>query len=721
MSPRDIAFATLCTAAALVACSAGTQSAQPVERHASPVALAATSDVPDASTDASREAPSSASTASRVTTRTPSQVAALEDHWHTLAPMTPLGSRQALTARLQRIARARIAQMSPDDRRASLEDHRDRLRARARGRFGALRSVGSASGSIDDLLSSVRSPSPPPSPSPAPSTASSQSARPSSPTSVTNNQVADVDEGDIVKAVGEELVILRRGNLFRVSLANGGVRLVGSAPAYPPHTRPGDWYDELLVDRDVALVLGYDYRADATEVNRFRLEAGGALRYLDSFYVRSNDYYSSENYASRLVGGRFLLYVPVSLELDDPWSPRVKVPTVRVGRAGAFQEPLNYTRLFASEALSTALTLHTLITCDIHGPRVTCSAQGVVGGSSRSFYVSQTAVYVWTDPPDDAIEGASPGASWIVRLPLSSRQAPGAASIHGGPSDQFAFDERDGALHLLLRAQGRGEAMWSALGDTGSVSALRVPLSHFDGVVSDAPADAYTVLLDPGAGSFHERWVGDYALFGTGRSAYGDETIRAGHTCFAYRSRDATLFELHTRHGVERIEALGSNALTVGNDGSTLKLTPVALDGPLPRLVDPFAVPDQAQGETRSHAFFFRPTGEQDGLFGIATTQQAETGRHQLVGASDVTFFRMEHLALSRLGALEARGLEERRCTASCADWYGNTRPIFWGERVFALLGDEIAEAHIDGASLTERARVDFGRDVATVIAAEEQ
>ena len=39
--------------------------------------------------------------------------------------------------------------------------------------------------------------------------------------SITNNQVANVDEGGIVKVHGDNLVILRRGRLFTVSIAGG--------------------------------------------------------------------------------------------------------------------------------------------------------------------------------------------------------------------------------------------------------------------------------------------------------------------------------------------------------------------------------------------------------------------------------------------------------------------------------------------------------------------
>jgi hypothetical protein len=74
----------------------------------------------------------------------------------------------------------------------------------------------------------------PPSASPAPAASSPAPARPraaapaakaeaaassvSKPESITNNQNAAVDEGDIVKLHGDHLVVLRRGRLFTISL-----------------------------------------------------------------------------------------------------------------------------------------------------------------------------------------------------------------------------------------------------------------------------------------------------------------------------------------------------------------------------------------------------------------------------------------------------------------------------------------------------------------------
>jgi hypothetical protein len=45
---------------------------------------------------------------------------------------------------------------------------------------------------------------------------------------------------------------------------------------------------------------------------------------------------------------------------------------------------------------------------------------------------------------------------------------------------------------------------------------------------------------------------------------------------------------------------------------------------------------------------------------------------------------------------------------ASCVDWYGNSRPLFLRNRVFALLGYEIVEGEMSGRGITETRRISF-------------
>jgi hypothetical protein len=48
------------------------------------------------------------------------------------------------------------------------------------------------------------------------------------------------------------------------------------------------------------------------------------------------------------------------------------------------------------------------------------------------------------------------------------------------------------------------------------------------------------------------------------------------------------------------------------------------------------------------------------------------------------------------------------RCEVSCVDWYGNSRPIFTGGRIFALMGTELVEGRLDGGRMSEIGRLDL-------------
>jgi hypothetical protein len=47
-------------------------------------------------------------------------------------------------------------------------------------------------------------------------------------------------------------------------------------------------------------------------------------------------------------------------------------------------------------------------------------------------------------------------------------------------------------------------------------------------------------------------------------------------------------------------------------------------------------------------------------------------------------------------------------CVASCVDWYGNSRPIFLGDRIIALMGYELVEGIIENNEIKEVNRANF-------------
>src|SRR6185503_12259867 len=115
-----------------------------------------------------------------------------------------------------------------------------------------------------------------------------------------------------------------------------------------------------------------------------------------------------------------------------------------------------------------------------------------------------------------------------------------------------------------------------------------------------------------------------------------------------------------------------------------------------------------AQGETRSHGFFYR---SEDGLLGLPIIGGGErTMRHQLRRASaSVLFVKNDSLNFREVGTLDARPANVNDgCRASCVDWYGNSRPLFIRGRVFALMGYELVEGRVSGNGISEVRRTSF-------------
>src|SRR4029077_9779497 len=136
--------------------------------------------------------------------------------------------------------------------------------------------------------------------------------------SITNTQHAGVDEGGIVKLHGDHLVVLRRGRLFTVAIGNGALKPISAVDAFGPDIDPRyTWYDEMLVSDDTVAVIGYSYERCGTEVGLFNIDRAGNLNYRSTYHLRSNDYYSSRNYASRLIGSKLIFYTPLYLSPSD--------------------------------------------------------------------------------------------------------------------------------------------------------------------------------------------------------------------------------------------------------------------------------------------------------------------------------------------------------------------------------------------------------------------
>ena len=543
--------------------------------------------------------------------------------------------------------------------------------------------------------------------------AASKSATPTD--SITNVQQAGVDEGGIVKVHGEHLIILRRGRLFTVAIGDNSLKPISAVDAFAPDIHPGEtWYDEMLVAGNTIAVIGYSYDRGGTEIGLFDISDAGSLRYRSTYHLRSNDYYSSRNYASRLIGNKLIFYTPQYLGFDSE-NPTGDFPALRKWRKGAtekdFQPITTPTRIYrpAQDAQSGyGLALHTVTVCNLDSEEFSCRATGVIGPAGRVFYVSQQAVYVWVT---EAMPGTKEGQnrSMLYQLPLDG-SAPSALGVSGSPVDQFSFLESDdGFLNVLVRSAAAGDGMWKSEVTAGDVALLRVSRESFSDGSETASASGYRELPKPAGYTFQNRFVGDYLLYGTG-NGWGYAEKKDGSNLVAVRWATGEIDELRLDHSVDRIEPMGKDAVVVGTDGKDLYFSPVRL-GEEPRVKSGYVRKNAAQGELRSHGFFYKPDDSNSGMLGLPIREQGSAGYENLYkDSASILFLRNNSLNLSELGALESRPVQSDNdnCRASCVDWYGNARPIFVRGRIFALLGYEIVEGYMTGNSLREKRRTSF-------------
>ncbi|HSW07480.1 beta-propeller domain-containing protein [Aquabacterium sp.] len=585
-------------------------------------------------------------------------------------------------------------------------------------------------------LAMQAAPAAPPAPAAAAAAKSADSAGAAA-ESITNVQTAGVDEGGIVKRAGDYLVILRRGRLFTVRVGGDALQPAATLDAYAPNADPGGaWYDELLISGNTVVVVGYSYARGGTEIGLFELGDGGALAYRATYHLRSFDYYSARNYASRLIGRKLVFYSPTILQ---PWGPQPAqlMPGVRRWQGAAtpaeFERILPATRIYRTDDEFDAtqpLALHTVTACDLGAAEMRCESTAVLGPAGRVFYVSQGSVYVWTSswprrrvvlqpatpqagvpqpaqpqpgtvpptvPPTGPLVAAEPAPapqslSAVFRIPLDGT-TPTALKTAGVPIDQLSFlEDGRGFLHVLLRDSGFGEGMWgSDRGGGGQMALLRVPLSAFGDGRGAAQREHYRVLPAVAGYGLQNRFIGDWLLWGGANAAWATRYADAG-------SPQA----LAPGHAVERIEAMGAHAVLVGNAGKDLLFTSLRLGRSEVALAGSHVQAGARQGETRTHGFFFRATGAEEGLLGLPVLGGPGTRRGAVLagaqGSAAVLFLRQRNLDFHALGELGARAAtQDDGCKASCVDWYGNARPIFLGERVFALMGYELVEGRLEG------------------------
>ena len=317
----------------------------------------------------------------------------------------------------------------------------------------------------------------------------------------------------------------------------------------------------------------------------------------------------------------------------------------RAGESDDFERILPATSIYRS-GLETNRdpTLHSVTRCNLsEAGGLDCRATAVLGAWGGTFYVSGDAVYIWTSESlYDQPRGRRPRAA-ILRMPLDG-SAPSSLQAAGNPVDQLSFLEQEGHLNVLVGNDGdAGNRMWSGTSSRGSLAMLRVPVSAFGDSRARARRGDFRDLpgKSPGMeGQTHNRYVGDWLLFGD--SAANDlYAVR-------YARRTAPVQKRVVGHGIERIEALGDDALVVGSAKNDLVFTSLGLDTGV-RIASRFVQPGSSQSEGRTHGFFYRDLGPGEGLLGLPIVGEGPAA------PAAVKFLSNKALTLGDLGQLDSR------------------------------------------------------------------
>ena len=357
--------------------------------------------------------------------------------------------------------------------------------------------------------------------------------------------------------------------------------------------------------------------------------------------------------------------------------------------------------------------MHTVTRCDVAARDLSCEATVVLGQEGRSFYVSPEAVYVWVSPwyNEDTDQDT---ASTLYRIPLG-RGRPQAIQVQGEPVDQFSFraDEQARRLNVLVVSEGGGDAMWWPEFASGTPALLQLDLRRMNDGRAQARSSEYRLLPSLGrdADLTRNRYVGNHLLYA--QSQWDSSARRSRNQLGIVPLNGGEALALPMEGVTTRIEQLGSDGLIVAQVGQGAEFVTIDLtSGRTPSILNRYGLPEAREGESRSHAFFFRPDNADgsDGLLGLPVMRQ-ERRHNSLQSLADMQFLRRQDRVLDTFGQLTGQGGGTQvvdGCQASCADWYGNSRPIFLGNRVFALMGYELVEGDASGSAIREIRRVDF-------------
>lgn len=567
---------------------------------------------------------------------------------------------------------------------------------------------------------------------------------------ITNTQVASVDEGDIVKLIGEYLLVLQDGRVFAVHYPT--MRLTDRADVYRKDADGdpigADWYDEMLVQGDQVIITAYSYEDDATEITVLRLDqASGKVEKRGVFLISSDDYYDVDNYATRIVGDKLVIYTPY--EADDLLSRRKRPAIRRWTTAEDFDEAqakgsqlLDIRKVYQPVFGVAEPWIHTISVCplgEVIARGLSCETTGFMGGDAAEMFVAGDAVYLWmmaaswderewiscpVGTPAPGFGEVPPAAVFRVPIGRGDVEVMGA---RGMPVDQFGMDAtgmRFRALPMLLRNGCDDDD-----GTPQHFALLDAPQQRFRDEYFAATQNDFIRVPPVDGGSVENRFLAGHVVYGArdrysrrpARSEESRERALANALTVVPLAKPGAPQRVALGHSLIRLEKLGNGAVIANGyaDESGLRVSYVALgEEANPSAVRSSAfLPRRYESEGRSHAFNATMTWEGEGMLGVPTVTRIEEsdGYWWYSEVSDLSFIGFDRNGMLADGGQIIATPEDKvetaqgyECEVSCVDWYGNARPIFLGGKVYGLMATELVEAEVVDGKVAERRRVDL-------------
>lgn len=566
---------------------------------------------------------------------------------------------------------------------------------------------------------------------------------------ITNTQVASVDEGDIVKLIGEYLLVLQDGRVFAVHYPT--MRLTDRADVYRKDEDGdaigADWYDEMLVQGDQVIITAYSYEDDATEITVLRLDqASGKVEKRGVFLISSDDYYDVDNYATRIVGDKLVIYTPY--EAEDLLSRRKRPAIRRWTNAQDFEEAqdegrqlLDIRKVYQPVFGVSEPWIHTVSVCplgDVIDRGMTCETTGFMGADAAEMFVAGDAVYLWVlgtsldELPWDSCPVGTPAPGFgevppaaVFRIPIG-RGAVEVMGARGMPADQFGMDVTGSRFRAVPRFVRNGCADEET---PQHFALLDAPQQRFRDQYFAANESDFVRLPAVDGGAFENRFLRDYLVYGARdrysrrppRDAEGSERALANAITVVPLGNPGAAQQVPLGHTLIRLEKLGNDAVIANGyaDESGLRVSYVALGdkGGAAVLRSSAFLAGRYESEGRSHAFNATMTKAGDGMLGVPTVMREEQsgGYWWYSDVSDLSFIGFDRSGRLADGGLIAATPEDAvetapgyECEVSCIDWYGNARPIFLGGKVYGLMATELVEAEVVEGKVAERRRVDL-------------